>query len=76
MPQKYTLRTPLGADAVWYQEHIQQNGTSPNLAEVVARMYEEISLADVLAMPASEVWPLWRAAQSALDEGFAVDPTD
>lgn len=68
------LRQATGADCVWYQESIQ-NEKPRNCCEVVARMYG-LELADVMSMPAREMWPMYQPAQDAIMEGFPMGETD
>ena len=69
-----TLKTPTGADCVWYQEALS-DGDPPNAVQLIAR-FSSLSEDEVSAMPSKEVWPLYRRAQDAIMEGFPSGEAD
>ena len=69
-----TLKTPTGADCVWYQEALS-DGDPPHAVQLIAR-FSDLSEDEVSAMPSKEVWPLYRQAQDAIMEGFPSGEAD
>ena len=68
------LRPPNGADCVWFQERLAAKNP-PNCVEIVTR-FTDLSEEQASAMPAKEIWPLYRTAQDAIMEGFPSGEVD
>jgi len=68
------LRPPTGADCVWFQDCITDK-KPPNAVDLITR-FSDLSREEVEAMPAKEVWPLYRKAQDDIMEGFPSGEAD